>query len=101
MNTIIISKTWESVQLSWQPGFDGGYPQSFVVSYTSRTSAPGTVEVGAKTQHNVTLLYPSTNYTFAVFGKNEVGSGGSSAPVYANTECKSILCIKYCKKLKI
>lgn len=31
----IVNETWESVQLSWQPGFDGGYAQKFEVTVAS------------------------------------------------------------------
>ena len=37
--------TWESVMLSWQPGFDGGYRQAFTVIYTSPGQPTGRAKV--------------------------------------------------------
>lgn len=82
----VVSKTWESVELSWLPGFDGGIPQSFVIWYVAQRSRNGSIDVGVNMLHNVTLLYPSTNYTFAVYGKNDLGKGRSSAKVSEITE---------------
>ena len=32
-NLNVMSQTWESVQLSWQPGSNGGHDQQFYVAY--------------------------------------------------------------------
>ena len=34
-NLSVQSRTWESVMLSWQPGFDGGYRQVFTIIHTT------------------------------------------------------------------
>jgi len=35
-NLQVVSATWESIELQWTPGFDGGYEQEFVVVVSSR-----------------------------------------------------------------
>ena len=77
--------TWESVQLEWQAGFDGGYEQEFLIRYRE-ADVIEQVNVGGVTRYNVTHLYPQEQYTFQVFGRNELGSGGLSNPVAAQTE---------------
>ena len=87
-NLEIHSKTWESVELSWQPGFNGGYTQAFVISYMSVTEKPGHVTVEGATRVNVTMLYPSANYSFQVQGQNQLGEGKMSVAVATETNCK-------------
>lgn len=50
-------KTWESVKLKWDPGFNGGYPQTFIIVVQS-VHGEKTVDV-----------YPNGVYTFNVTRK--------------------------------
>ena len=76
--------TWESVELKWHAGFNGGYAQNFLVSYMDSNTVE-TVSVGSLTHYNVTHLYPDINYTFRVVSENEVGTGSPSNAVAAET----------------
>ncbi|XP_045209510.2 hemicentin-1-like isoform X2 [Mercenaria mercenaria] len=72
-------KTWESVKLKWEPGFNGGYPQTFFIVVQS-VYGEKTFEVypnGVNT-FNVTRLMPHTSYNFFVFGQNALGRGPNS-----------------------
>lgn len=40
--------TWHSAVVSWSPGFDGGYNQTFVVAYSTKGYS-GTAESGVVT----------------------------------------------------
>ncbi|NXH12717.1 TUTLA protein, partial [Bucco capensis] len=72
-----------AVNISWEPGFDGGYFQRFSVWYTPLVKHPPrahhdwvslSVPVGA--QHLVVEnLQPDTSYQFSVLAQNKLGSG--------------------------
>jgi len=75
----VVSRTWESQELRWVPGFDGGYPQWFILDFHSEMHSERLeVKPSNAVKYNVTGLLPSTNYTFRVYGVNELGSGGYS-----------------------
>ena len=52
----VASVTWESVELEWTPGFDGGYDQEFVVVVSVATSlqSPAHLSAGSSSAFNVT-----------------------------------------------
>jgi len=52
----VMSETWESVELQWTPGFDGGYEQEFVVVVLSLSSqlSPVYISAGSSSTFNVT-----------------------------------------------
>ncbi|NWR53702.1 TUTLA protein, partial [Regulus satrapa] len=72
-----------AANISWEPGFDGGYFQRFSVWYTPLVRYPPrahhdwvslSVPVGA--QHLlVENLQPDTSYQFSVLAQNKLGSG--------------------------
>ncbi|XP_068271361.1 LOW QUALITY PROTEIN: protein turtle homolog A [Nyctibius grandis] len=72
-----------AANVSWEPGFDGGYFQRFTVWYTPLVKHPPrahrdwvslSVPVGA--QHLVVEnLQPDTSYQFSVLAQNKLGSG--------------------------
>ncbi|XP_042640714.1 protein turtle homolog A-like isoform X2 [Tyto alba] len=72
-----------AANISWEPGFDGGYFQRFSVWYTPLVKHPPrahhdwvslSVPVGA--QHLlVENLQPDTSYQFSVLAQNKLGSG--------------------------
>jgi len=51
-----MSQTWESAELQWTPGFDGGYEQEFVVIVTGLSSQqnPMHLSAGSLSTFNVT-----------------------------------------------
>ena len=64
----VLSATWESIELQWAAGFDGGYEQDFVVVITASTlQTPMYRQTGSMTTYNVTgcaLLVNSLNSRF-------------------------------------
>lgn len=50
---VVESKTWSTLHLKWNAGFDGGYPQLFTVSYTNNMQKHP-IQIRT-TQSNVTL----------------------------------------------
>lgn len=84
-----MSRTWESVLLSWVPGFDGGETQTFHLHYTSLPQylhGAYNLTVGTGNQFNVTGLQPDTSYNFHVYGVTVLGVGDISASLQVKTE---------------
>ena len=87
-----IGVTYEAVNLSWQPGFDGGFTQS----YRLRIMKTGNqhyfyveVKPPEATTYEVVDLQPSTEYTFHIMAYNTKGeSNYTSTPVKATTASK-------------
>ncbi|XP_054854859.1 protein turtle homolog A [Eublepharis macularius] len=81
----------QSVNITWEPGFDGGYFQRFSIWYTpllKRLNRPHhdwvslPVPAGAF-HHLVENLQPDTGYQFSVLAQNKLGSGPFSEIVAA------------------
>ncbi|KAL3885257.1 hypothetical protein ACJMK2_025345 [Sinanodonta woodiana] len=85
INLSTLSHTWESVILSWEPGFDGGYNQSFVI-YVNSIYGLREVNLSSQTSFNVTGLMPQTRYSFTVAGKNIRGGGNKSESLAVQTD---------------
>ncbi|RMB93931.1 hypothetical protein DUI87_29667 [Hirundo rustica rustica] len=72
-----------AANISWEPGFDGGYFQRFSVWYTPLARHPPrahhdwvSLSVPAGAQHLlVENLQPDTSYQFSVLAQNKLGSG--------------------------
>ncbi|XP_065516023.1 protein turtle homolog A isoform X1 [Lathamus discolor] len=72
-----------AANVSWEPGFDGGYFQRFSVWYTPLVKHPPrahhdwvSLSVPAGAQHLlVENLQPDTSYQFSVLAQNKLGSG--------------------------
>ncbi|NWR99581.1 TUTLA protein, partial [Motacilla alba] len=72
-----------AANISWEPGFDGGYFQRFSVWYTPLVRYPPrahhdwvSLSVPAGAQHLlVENLQPDTSYQFSVLAQNKLGSG--------------------------
>ncbi|XP_015771107.1 PREDICTED: hemicentin-2-like isoform X8 [Acropora digitifera] len=70
-----------SVNVSWTPGYDGGFPQEFYIHYKRKGAADFTEEsVGnpPNYMHTVQLLRPQTDYEFKVLATNERGKSQAS-----------------------
>lgn len=79
----ILSITWESVELGWVPGFDGGIPQQFLIFFHLET-AP--VEVGSSFRFNLTGLFPNTTYVISVRSRNRLGISATSNVLTQTTD---------------
>ena len=92
----VLSTTYNSVMLSWQPGFNGGFQQYFRIrlrpvgskdDYQYLTDIPSQA-----TQFEVSNLQVDTQYTFNILAFNKLGeSGFSTGVVQAKTASKYLL----------
>jgi len=77
----VVNFTHDSVTLTWIPGFDGGYEQSYKIRYIRLGSDNARyVEVFPKnmTIFTVTQLTRGTKYAFAVAANNKIGESDYS-----------------------
>ncbi|XP_048115290.1 protein turtle homolog A, partial [Alosa alosa] len=89
-----ISAGLTHANVSWEPGFDGGYTQKFTI-WLKRASSEADVEKqewasvpvppSAGTSLRVTGLLPSTDYQFSVLPQNKMGTGPFSDIATART----------------
>ena len=79
-----------SVNVSWTPGYNGGFRQEFLILYRkTRTDGDFTEEsVGNPPSniHTVQKLSPNTDYEFKVEATNERGKGPSSTLAQVQTK---------------
>ena len=88
----VISTTYNSVILAWQPGFDGGFQQYYRIRW-DRTGTEGFQFVDVyphdATQYEVTNLMMDTHYTFSIMAFNRLGeSPYSTGTAAAKTTSK-------------
>ena len=73
-----------SVNVSWTPGYSGGYDQEFTIHYRVKQSNRDFVEqfVGHpdNNMHTIPGLYPETVYEFTVQASNKLGQSQPSDP---------------------
>ena len=78
----VISTTYNSVILAWQPGFDGGFQQYYRIRW-DRAATEGFQFVDVyphhATQYEVTNLMMDTRYTFSIMAFNKLGESPYSA----------------------
>ena len=81
-----------SVNVSWTPGYSGGYDQEFTIHYRVKESNRDFVEqfVGHpdNNMHTIPGLYPETEYEFTVQASNKRGQSQASAPQQVKTPGK-------------
>jgi len=67
-NLELLSETWQSIELQWTAGFDGGYQQEFfiVVTIPSTQQEPLFRSTGSLAIFNVTGTSPSNLATCAL-----------------------------------
>ena len=58
-----VAKTWESVELSWKQGFDGGYQQNFTLTYIRHSNS----EFLKMTSKNVTKMNITGEFSMVLF----------------------------------
>ena len=72
-----------SVNVSWTPGYSGGYEQEFTIYYRVKGTGSDYAEqsVGHLDNNMYTIqgLYPETEYEFIVQASNQAGNGQASA----------------------
>uniref|UniRef100_G3WBS5 Immunoglobulin superfamily member 9 n=1 Tax=Sarcophilus harrisii TaxID=9305 RepID=G3WBS5_SARHA len=84
----------EGANVSWEPGFDGGYLQRFSVWYTPLAKRPDrahhdwiSLPVPAGAAHLVVAgLQPHTSYQFSVLAQNKLGSGPFSEIILSSPD---------------
>lgn len=78
-----------SVNVSWTPGYSGGYAQFFTIRYREKGSGANFVEqsVGRPDNnvHTIQGLLPETEYEFIVQASNEAGEGEASTSKQVKT----------------
>ena len=78
-----------SVNVSWTPGYSGGYPVDFAVLYRVKRSGADLVEefVGHPDNNICTIkgLFPKTDYQFNVQSANQVGKSQTSVLAQVST----------------
>ena len=89
----ILNVTYNSVNLTWTPGFDGGFPQSFKIRYRKEGSDSyqyvDVVPAGASA-FEVQDLKVGTRYSFSIMAFNSLGDSGYT-PDIGKVETKSKL----------
>ena len=90
---VVPGATTVNVNVSWIPGYSGGYPQSFKVKYRAKQlRGPFTTSDASNTLITnvfvVTGLKPETEYEFGVQAQNERGEGEMSNLVLYTTPSK-------------
>lgn len=80
----VVNSTHDSVTLSWIPGFDGGYEQTYKVKWAKvGVGSYRTEEVFPKnaTAYTIGGLALATEYEFRVAGKNLMGEGNYTTDI--------------------
>ena len=88
----VTSSTHNSITLSWEPGFDGGFPSDtkFIVQYQTvhnhNNVGPRIHDCGQKTVCNMTHLQQNTAYILKVKATNERGESKFTEEIAAMTK---------------
>ena len=81
-----------SVNVSWTPGYSGGFPQEFLIHYRKKGINEDFIEeyVGnpENDMHTVKGLSPNTEYEFMLQATNERGKSQTSARAQVMTPGK-------------
>ncbi|XP_067936009.1 B-cell receptor CD22-like [Watersipora subatra] len=80
----LVDKSWDSLSIKWIPGFDGGRPQSFIITANGITAETRNTSIVLKE------LLPETDYSVEVTGKNEFGHSESMATIDVHTDFLAI-----------
>ncbi|GAU88605.1 hypothetical protein RvY_01275 [Ramazzottius varieornatus] len=84
---------YNAVTLTWDSGFDGGYPQKFTVVMTRPDGSGQEYPIGSDvSEYRVTGLVPMNSYTFKLRSENQLGhSKGTSENIDIITPVKPVL----------
>ncbi|CAF1643331.1 unnamed protein product [Rotaria magnacalcarata] len=80
-NVNTTSLTYSSISLKWQPGFDGGWPQSYWVSLDNSLSKETN-----QSHYTFTNLRHSHFYNITIRARNHLGQSHSTASINVRTE---------------
>ncbi|CAF0928865.1 unnamed protein product [Rotaria sordida] len=80
-NVNITSLTYSSISLKWQPGFDGGWPQSYWVSLNNSLWKETN-----ESQYTFINLKHSQTYNIIIRAQNRLGQSQNSASIQAQTK---------------
>jgi hypothetical protein len=96
----LLSTTDHSVTLSWIPGFDGGYNQTFVVTLldqkTMRMIRTRTLDPSQTNGTTLEGLSQHTSYLIRVQAKNKAGLSGLGDEVFVKTRGNCFLVLNIC-----
>lgn len=92
----IVQTTPNSVRLSWVPGFDGGYNQTFAITVLlQRTGREVKFKVLEANEHNwwlnettINNLKPETSYLIRIQAKNKAGLSEVAEEIFVKTRGK-------------
>uniref|UniRef100_A0A4W5LR74 Immunoglobulin superfamily, member 9a n=1 Tax=Hucho hucho TaxID=62062 RepID=A0A4W5LR74_9TELE len=82
----------KQANVSWEPGFDGGYTQKFTVCGEKQEWLSVPVPSSSGSSLQVTGLVPATEYQFSVLPHNKVGTGPFSEIATIRTRSQYPLC---------
>ena len=84
-----------SVNVSWTPGYSGGFDQEFSIHYRKKESGGDFIEesIGhpANNMHTVHNLSPNTEYEFMMQASNQRGKSEASAEAQVTTPGKKYI----------
>lgn len=65
-----------SINVEFEPGFNGGYPQTFIIEYRKAASGPWTqLEVdNSHTNYNIKYLEQGTQYELRMYSFSKLGN---------------------------
>lgn len=90
VTAISIKTSVHNAQVSWEPGYDGGYTQHFMIWYKRADKGDHSWETQSVESYRkvVTInnLDADTIYQFAILPENVLGSGRFSKTVTAKTK---------------
>ena len=82
-----------SVEVSWTPGYSGGFPQQFSIHYRKKGSSGDFIEESvynpANNMYTVKGLSPNTEYEFLVQATNDRGVSQTSVKAQVMTPGKT------------
>ena len=90
----ILNVTYNSVNLTWTPGFNGGFNQTFKIRY-KREGADNFQYVDVSPQGTDTFevqdLKVDTKYSISIMAFNSIGASAYTAPIIVSTKSEYIL----------
>lgn len=92
----VLNSTYDSVTLSWTPGFDGGLKAKYRIRYREANTENYKFEDAMPNSHKLTIvgLKKNTLYLFSVMAYNSLGSSqymADLAKAYTKGECQVLV----------
>ena len=90
----ILNVTYRDVNLTWTPGFDGGFNQTFRIRYR-RVGGESFQYVDVAPQGVTTFelqdLKVDTKYSISIMAFNSIGASSYTTPIIVSTRSKHII----------